>query len=139
MQPEPTEPSIRITTQNNTIEPTTSSQYGFPSEHLPSADHRDPPGEERIGSASPTSATNSAESPSGEGSESQEQIRRLSRNYGSTNRPKPSFQRISEYEKALSPSPSRKHSEGLAFKIIKKKGSNSDGPRLDEFPNGTVS
>lgn len=68
----------------------------------------------------------------------QEQVRGLNIQNADENRPRPSFQLISEYENALSPSPARKSSEGLGFKVVKKKGHRLDGPKLENFPNGTV-
>jgi hypothetical protein len=132
MQPEPIASSPRI---NNTINPTESStaaQHGFLPQQLHLADLQSPPDEEEhIGSGE----SSSVESPPGV-ARLHEQLRRLSLSDGHENRIKPSFQQISEYENALSPSPPRKESEGPGFKIIKKKGNRLDGPQLDSFPNG---
>lgn len=49
-------------------------------------------------------------------------------------RPKPSYQRIAEYESALSPSP-KSDWEGPAFQVIVKKGPYA-GTNLVKFPNG---
>jgi hypothetical protein len=132
MQPEPIASSPRI---NNTIDPTepsTAAQHGFLPQQLHPADLQSPlDGEEHIGSGE----SSTVESPPGV-ARLHEQLQRLSLSDGHENRIKPSFQRISEYENALSPSPPRKEGEGPGFKIIKKKGNRLDGPQLDSFPNG---
>ncbi|TVY56087.1 F-box/WD repeat-containing protein pof10, partial [Lachnellula suecica] len=47
----------------------------------------------------------------------------------------PGLSRIAEYENALLPPPPRKLSEGLGFKVTKKKNVAVDGLKLEEFPN----
>jgi hypothetical protein len=131
MQPEPIASSPRISNTINPTEPSTAAQHGFLPQQLHSADPQSPPDEEDIRSGDPGAVA----SPPGV-ARLQEELRRLSLSDGHENRIKPSFQRISEYENALSPSPPRKESEGPGFKIIKKKGNRLDGPQLDSFPNG---
>ncbi len=67
------------------------------------------------------------------------QLRRLRLDEGIESKPKASFQRISEYENALSPSPPRKQNEGPGFKVVKHKGKNTlEGTEFDKFPNGML-
>lgn len=128
MQPESNESSPY--TYNEIIpEQTNASQYGFSPEQLSPANQRGSL-EELTGPAG-SSRGNAAASDVG----LQEQVRGLSVADSSLSKPKASFARISEYENALSPS-AKKQSEGPAFKIVKKKGSNVDGIQLDQFPNG---
>lgn len=42
-------------------------------------------------------------------------------------------QRVSEYERALTPS---RPKQTLGFKVVKRQGSQSDGVQLTDFPNG---
>jgi len=138
MQSEPNASSPRIQTQINPLATPNASQYGFLPEQLHSADLHSSLDEEHV--ESPESSTSpNADDFSSEDTVLHRQLRRLSVN-GVESRPKPSFQRISEYENALSSLPAKKQSEGPGFKIIKKKGGNRlDSPQLDKFPNGTVS
>jgi hypothetical protein len=136
MQPEPLETPTYISTPTTASESSNSSQHGFLHEQLHSADRRDRIEGERAESADFSHRAALLDSSSADDAGLQEQLRRLSVVDRDDNRPKPSFQRISEYENALSPSPLRKQSEGPGFKIIKKKGNNVDGPHLDKFPNG---
>lgn len=141
MQPEPIETSTPLSNNINTSETNLNSQYGFHEhEELQSADlHlRGSPVEDNGGIAASNPASSGTASPPANGPRLQEELARLSLGgtSGENNRPKPSFQRISEYENALSPSPPRKQSEGPGFKVIKKKGRRLDGPQLDQFPNG---
>jgi hypothetical protein len=132
MQPEPNETPTQVPTQINASELINTSQYGIRSEELHSAGVRDSLHEERL-------STDSNPTPNAIGALSsglQDELRRLSLGDRNDSRPKPSFQRISEYENALTPSPPRKQSEGPGFKIVKKKGHTLDGPQLDMFPNG---
>jgi hypothetical protein len=136
MQPEPTELSTPFNT-TSAPESDNASQYGFRSDQDHSADFRDPVYDEAGPSGSSSRAPDLIGSPLADGADvQQEQLRRL--NLGSDineTRPKASFQRISEYEKALSPSSPRKH-EGPGFKIIKRKGNRIGAPQLESFPNG---
>jgi hypothetical protein len=133
MQPELNETSQNIHTPNNAPTPSNTSQYGFHPQHLPSADLRDPLEDDQPWSSD---AGNVAEPPSLESSPMPQRRARLNRRDSNENRPKPSFQQISEHENALAPSPRRKSSEGPTFKVIKKKSNRLDGPQLDNFPNG---
>jgi hypothetical protein len=133
MQSQPQE-NPEISTNTSTTVPNTTSQYGILANQLHSAGLRDPIDDsgysgraEEGGVASPVDT---------EGV--QDEFRGLNLSESNEERPKPSFQRISEYENALSPSPPRKASEGPGFKIVKKKGSRIDGPQLDQFPNGSL-
>lgn len=66
-----------------------------------------------------------------------EALRGLNLDTNLENRPRPSYQRIAEYENALAPSPPKKQPEGPGFKVVKKKGSTGEeGPQLENFPNG---
>jgi hypothetical protein len=133
MQPEPNETSNIFLHQNDAQQPN-ASHYGIlADEH--SADVRDPPRETHISAESSPSRI-AADALSSGDARLQDELRRLSLDDANETRPKPSFQRISEYENALTPSPPRKQSEGPGFKIIKKKGNRVDAPQLDEFPNG---
>ena len=133
MQPEPVASSPRINNTINQTEPSTAAQHGFLPQQLHSADLQSPLNEEElVGSGEPSTV----ESPPGV-ARLYEQLRRLSLSDGHENRIKPSFQRISEYENALSPSPPRKPSEGPGFKVIKHKGKSTlDGTEFEKFPNG---
>jgi hypothetical protein len=140
MQPQSTE----FSTIHNTIdtpESDNTSQYGSLPDQLSSADVRHNLSDERHISASSSRAPDAVEADSSDDAElHEEQFRRL--NIGKDSkyaRPKASFQRISEYESALSPSSSRKQYEGPGFKIIKKKGNRLDAPQLESFPNGILS
>ncbi len=126
MQPEPIEPSTH--TQNtNASETSTTPQYGFHPLPHPSPVLGDSLEHHHSESESPNDTVEDAGLRS--------RLRGL--NIGEIyERPKPSFQLISEYENALSPSPPRKQSEGPGFKIVKKKGNRLDGPQLQNFPNG---
>jgi hypothetical protein len=135
MQPELNASSQNIHTLNNSSTPSDASQYGFHSQHLPSADPHDPLEDELSWSSD---AGNAAEPPSIESSPLRQRLGRLNLGDNDENRPRPSFQQISEHENALAPSPRRKSSEGPIFKVIKRKGNSLDGPQLDNFPNGML-
>lgn len=134
MQPEPLEPST-YTPQPNASESSSTPQYGILPLPQPSAVLRDS-GEQLDGnSAAGERPADVVESADEQGL--QEQVRGLNIQDEDENRPKPTFQLISEYENALSPCPARKSNEGLGFKVVKKKGHRLDGPQLENFPNGT--
>jgi hypothetical protein len=135
MQPEPIETSNSIPTQINPPQPTNASQHGILSEEPHSAGVRDHMHETHL-TAESSPSPNAIDAPSSGDARLQEELQRLSLSDRNDTRLKPSFQRISEYENALTPSPPRKQSEGPDFKVIKKKGNRLDGPNLDEFPNG---
>lgn len=135
MPSEPIETSTHITIPSNASEPINASQYGIRPEELHSSDERDSLHEESL-SADSSPTPNPIQAHSTGDARLQDELRRLSLGDRNDTRPKPSFQRISEYENALSPSPPRKQSEGPGFKIIKKKNDRIDGPQLDAFPNG---
>ena len=92
----------------------------------------------RTRSASPKSVAATSDR-SGDGinaNQLDERLRRLSsHSHRSGGRPKASHpgQRISEYEKALTPSTPR---QALGFKVIRRPDSPSDGVQLTDFPNG---
>ncbi|KAH8787722.1 putative F-box/WD repeat-containing protein pof10 [Hyaloscypha finlandica] len=136
MQPEPTEASTDVHPQINASELSNASHHGFLPAHLHPADIRDPLEEERVESPDPGPPADVAESGSREDTSLPAEFRRLRLDQGVENKPKASFQRISEYENALSPSPPRKQSEGPGFKVIKHKGKNAfDGTEFEKFPN----
>ncbi|KAF4626753.1 hypothetical protein G7Y89_g11404 [Cudoniella acicularis] len=137
MQPEPIETSTRIFNNITPSAPTASSQHGFLDEQLQSAELlRDPRDKEQGESAERRIATNiDASAADADVADVQEQLQKLNVAEGGLDRPKASFQRISEYENALSPSPPRKQSEGPGFKVVKKRGTRLDAPQLDKFPN----
>lgn len=120
---------------NNLGLPSTSSQDGFQHRNRSSPDGN---ALERTRSSSPKSVAAGSDA-SGDGISARqldEQLRRLSTNsHRSGGRPKASLpgQRISEYEKALTPSTPR---QALGFKVIRRPDSPSDGVQLTDFPNG---
>ena len=133
MQSAPLETSTHFDIQSNVSE-TTSSQYGIRPDQLHPADVRDSLDEEQVfGDSSP--AIPYTEALSTGDATVQNDSRRLRLGDTKDTRPKPSFQRISEYESASSSSPPRKKSEGPGFKIIKTSNT-TKGPQLDAFPNG---
>jgi hypothetical protein len=140
MQPETSESSIYTSNQANASNPNPTSQHGFPLEQLHSADPLDP-STESVLSADSNPVSNAVQTRSGESravdAGVQTSMSRLSLNDNYNSRPKASYQRISEYESALSPLSARKPDEGPVFKIIKKKVDSVDGPQLENFPNGT--
>jgi hypothetical protein len=137
MQPEFIEVSTQLQPQTNASEPSNASHHGFLPAHLHPADLRDPLEEGRVESPDAGHSADGAESESREDTDLPTQLRRLRLDQGLENKPKASFQRISEYENALSQSPPRKQSEGPGFKIIKHKGKNTlDGTEFERFPNG---
>ncbi|CAL3962959.1 unnamed protein product [Diplocarpon coronariae] len=119
MQPELTEPSIHLLTLD-TSDSSHAPQHGF----LAHPQLSPVLGGLPDGLAGPSSS----------GGEDPE-LRRLNLQEPDGNRPKASFQLISEYENALSSLPARKPSEGPGFKVTKKKGNRADGPLLENFPN----
>lgn len=131
MQPEPIEYSTQLSNTSHVAESSTTAQYGISPNHLPTAEaDSDLSSEERSESA------RSANEQGVDVARVQEQLLRLSVEDGKRNRPKASFQRISEYENALAPSPPKKLDEGPGFKIVKKKGSKGDDLKIEAFPNG---
>jgi hypothetical protein len=137
MQPEPLEASTQLQPQTNASEPSNASHHGFLPAHLHPADLRDALEEGRVESPGSGHPADAAESRSREDTSLPAELRRLRLDQGIENKPKASFQRISEYENALSPSPPRKQSEGPGFKVIKHKGKNTfDGTEFEQFPNG---
>jgi hypothetical protein len=137
MQSEPIEASTQPQPQINASEPSNASHHGFLPAHLHPADLRDPLEEERVESPDPDHPADTAESESGEHTSLPTRMQQLRLSRGIENKPKASFQRISEYENALSPSPPRKQSEGPGFKVIRHKGKNTlDGTEFEKFPNG---
>lgn len=140
MQPEPIEPSTQLSPQTNASTPLHTSHHGFLPAPLHPADQRNPLEEDRSESPASNYQPDAADSESREDAVLPTQLRRLRLDQGIENKPKASFQRISEYENALSPSPPRKQSEGPGFKVIKHKGKNTlDGTEFERFPNGMPS
>jgi hypothetical protein len=133
MQSEPTENFTDTRNTNHTEGSANASQHGFLAQQIQSTDTRDSSRNEVVASGVSGPVADAGARLS-DGTE--EQLRRLSLGDGNETRPKPSFQRISEYENALSPSTPRKQSEGPGFKIVKNKGNRLDGPQLANFPNG---
>jgi hypothetical protein len=131
MQPEPTEHPQESLNSPNPSNLVNSSQYGLSTNQLPAAELRGSPLE---GYAAPGGLF-AAGSPS-EVAPLHDQLSGLSLDDKSRARPKPSFQRISEYENALSPLPPRKLNQGPGFTVVKKSGNNLHGPQLENFPNG---
>jgi len=139
MQPEPTEASTPLQPQTNASEPSDASHHGFLPAHLHPADLRNPLEEDRVESPGSHRGSDRAESDSRENTSLPAQLRRLRLDEGIESKPKASFQRISEYENALSPSPPRKQNEGPGFKVVKHKGKNTlEGTEFDKFPNGML-
>lgn len=128
MQPEPIETSTHVIIPEDASEASNASQYGIHPEEMHFAGVPDPLHEVGFSANStPSDATDNR---------STGDVQRLSIGSRNHTRPKPSFQRIFEYENALAPSTPRQQSEGPAFKVIQKKGDRLDGPQLDAFPNG---
>ena len=137
MQPEPIESSTH-TPELNASESSSTPQYGIHDLPQPSAFLRDSR-EQHSDEPESAAGERSADVLDSAGLEHQvQEFRGLNIRDENENRPKASFQVISEYENALSPSPARKSSEGLGFKVIKKKGHRLDGPQLENFPNGML-
>lgn len=130
MQSESTELPQNTSNQTNSPDLANASQYGLPANHLPA---EGPRGASPGGNTAP--AGSSAVRSAGD-AELHRQFRRLSLDDSSETRPRPSFQRISEYENALSPSPPKKPKQGPSFTVVKKQGSTLSGPQLETFPNG---
>ena len=136
MQPETIAASTPLQPQFNAPEPANASQYGILPDHLQSADLRDPLDEARIESLFQANGADDSESSHDDEDRLPTEIRRLQLNEGTHKRPKASFQRISEHENALSPSPPRVESDGPSFKVVKKKGNTLNGTEFEKFPNG---
>lgn len=138
MQPSPPENLNRIITFQNLSDSSNPSNHGIHSPHLQSSELASPRNGPDSSTASSTPSTGSA----GAGWRSplhgvEESLRGLNLETNVQNCPRPSYQRIAEYENALAPSPPRKQSEGPGFQVVKKKGSTGDeGPQLESFPNG---
>lgn len=130
MQPESTELPQESSHLPNPSDPVNNSQYGLHTDQLPAAGLPASPlgGNAISAGSSETRPPYNALLP--------DQLSRLSLDKKSETRPKPSFQRISEYENALSPSPPRKPNHGPIFTVVKKPGNALSGPQLENFPNG---
>lgn len=119
MQPAPTETSPNRSNPNSPANPETEAQHGI----LPPAD-----------SAIATANADLNFRPE------REVVGTPKQDHG-LNAEDERWKRISEYENALAPPSPRKENEGPAFKVVKKKGTNTssiDGPQLDSFPNGMI-
>ncbi|KAA8571035.1 hypothetical protein EYC84_000401 [Monilinia fructicola] len=137
MQPSPPDNLSRILTFDNPPDIPSSPNHGLYSPRLSSSELVNPLNGLDSSTASSTPSTGSEaagwRSPLGGVEDS---LRGLSLESNFENRPRPSYQRIAEYENALAPSPPRKQSEGPGFQVVKKKGSTTDeGPQLENFPN----
>ena len=121
----------------NASESSSTPQYGIHDLPQPSADLRDSR-EQHSDEPESAAGERSADVESTGLEEQVQELRGLNIHNENENRPKASFQVISEYENALSPSSARKSSEVLGFKVIKKKGHRLDGPQLENFPNGML-
>ncbi|ESZ95910.1 hypothetical protein SBOR_3723 [Sclerotinia borealis F-4128] len=137
MQPSPPNNLNKIVTFENPSDLSNSSNHGTHSPHLQSGELASLCHRLDSSTASSTPSTGSAgagwQSPLGGVEES---LLGLNLEPNFENRPRPSYQRIAEYENALALSPPRKQPEGPGFKVVKKKGSMSDeGPQLENFPN----
>ena len=133
MQPDLTELPQESINSTNTSDLAPTSQYGLHLDQLPASWLRTSPPErnETPGGSSPgLSPLDSI---------TRGQLSRLSLDENTGTRAKPSFQRISEYEKALLPSPPRKPNQGPGFTVVKKSGNSLNGPQLEYFPNGICS
>jgi hypothetical protein len=130
MQPEPTELPEESPNSLNPSDLVNTSQYGLLTDHLPAAGLRKSPleGNPTPGGSSAARSLSDAALPGN--------LSRLSSDDNHGSRPKPSFQRISEYENALSPSPPKRRNNGPGFTVIKKPGNALHGPQLENFPNG---
>ncbi|RAL63948.1 hypothetical protein DID88_003136 [Monilinia fructigena] len=137
MQPSPPNNLTRILTFDNPSDIPSSPNHGIYSPRLSSSELVNPLNGLDSSTASSTPSTGSEgagwRSPLGGVEDS---LRGLNLESNFENRPRPSYQRISEYENALAPSPPRRQSEGPGFQVMKKKGSTTDeGPQLENFPN----
>jgi hypothetical protein len=137
MQPEAIDLSRHAPNSTNCSERANTSQYGFHANQLHCAGLCVCCSDESAAHAG-SRVPDGVEPRAAEDGELQEQLGRLNldnSNETKGTRPKPSFQRISEYENALLPSP-RKQNEGPRFTIIKKQSNTLHGPQLENFPNG---
>ncbi len=133
MQPEPTEISTQLSDTTNIQQLANTSQYGLQSSNLQPGGSFD--GQDKQYAVSMSSADAAAGSSDPVGG-AREQLRRLNTTDAQESHPKPTVQRISEYENALAPVASKKQSEGPYFKVVKKNSYSADGPQLENFPNG---
>ncbi|PQE10178.1 hypothetical protein CJF32_00000703 [Rutstroemia sp. NJR-2017a WRK4] len=133
MQSSPSEYSTHFPSHETPTDFTDSSNYGFHPPQIHSGELASSRGSSSGGS-SPSIGSAGWQSPLDGGVE--ESLRRLNIETNGEHHPRPSYQRIAEYESALSPTPPKKHSEGPAFKVVRKKGGKVDeGPQLENFPN----
>ncbi|ATZ55971.1 hypothetical protein BCIN_12g05140 [Botrytis cinerea B05.10] len=139
MQPSPPDNTNRIITFENPSDLPNSSNHGIHSPQLQSSELVSP--RNGLGNSTASSTPSTSSSGTGSGWRSplngvDEALRGLNLDTNMENRPRPSYQRIAEYENALAPSPPRKQPEGPGFKVVKKKGSTGEeGPQLENFPN----
>jgi hypothetical protein len=131
MQSDLSQTSTQILNHSPEEDPEVASQHGF----FPHSSHSADPPIPLDGTAIESSGL-IGDMVNGD-AELAERLRRLNVDGDLATRPKPSVQRISEYENASLPPTPKKQNEGPAFKIIKKKGHTLDGPQLETFPNGT--
>lgn len=133
MQQVPTDSSNNAQQPTPPLAPTTSTQDGY-HEHEPSLLSR--AHAERSRSQSPRSVSGhgrGAESPIELGAGLlEERLYRLSIGSHSGDSHLAPGQRILEYENALTPPVVR---QAMGFKVIKRRSSQVDGPRLEDFPN----
>lgn len=130
MQPESTELPQETSISTNPSDPVNNSQHGFHSDQLPAT------GLHVSSLEGNATSGGSSETRSPSDAALQDKLSQLRLDEKSETRPKPSFQRISEYENALSPSPPRKPNHGPTFTVVRKSGNAFTGPQLEHFPNG---
>ncbi|KAJ8060401.1 hypothetical protein OCU04_010730 [Sclerotinia nivalis] len=140
MQPSPPDNFNRNLTFENPSDISNSSNHGIHSPRLQSSELVSP--RNGLGNSTPSSTPSAGSAGAGSGWRSplngvQESLRGLNLETNFENGPRPSYQRIAEYENALAPSPPRKQPEGPGFMVVKKKGSmrSDEGPQLEDFPN----
>ncbi|KAG9247695.1 putative F-box/WD repeat-containing protein pof10 [Calycina marina] len=119
---------INTETPLNNALPTTASQHGLLSNQQSLADSGDGRHEDPYESAASIASAGRSFA------DAEEQLSRLSVSDKVKSRSKPSYQQISEYEGALSPSP-KTSMEGPVFKVVKTKGNRLDTVHLGDFPN----
>lgn len=115
----------------NTSLPINTSQHGLLPDQQHPAGSRDLLNQERPESAASIGSEN------GQSDGAEDQFSRLSVAETDDTRPKPSFQQISEYESALSPSP-KKQNQGPIFRVVKANSSRVDAVNLENCPNGKI-
>jgi hypothetical protein len=133
MQPEPTAISIQQSNSPTQEQPSTASQYGFqPLDFQPYGSLT----EQRRGSTASSLPPDASHASFNHDGATQEPLPGLKFDVTRDDHAKPTVYRISEYENALSSLTQKKGTGGPYFKVVKS-GSTFDGPRLENFPNGS--